>query len=302
MNNNIYIADTELHEIKKFSSNGDFITKMGRKGQGPGEFEEITAICSDDSSNVFAFDRNQMRITVFSGEGQYKKTIRLNISTWFDAKRLIVSNNQILVFGTLGNDLELFHRFDNSGKKINSFGKYEFIQNEKYEKMSLNASPGYFCIVNSDEIIYTRDHYDNTIFIYNNDRLNKIIVNNLHSGPPYLVEDISTYEDVRKKMKTGKYNFSVMGSGKFFVGSSLRTSIGIYQLNSGNIIHIISKKKEKRVREYGIELYNQKMQLLGYYPIGENFEYIIKHKDNADNIYAYSNYPEPVIYKLKLTN
>jgi len=35
---NLYVLDTGNHRIQKFSPDGDFLATLGRKGQGPGEF------------------------------------------------------------------------------------------------------------------------------------------------------------------------------------------------------------------------------------------------------------------------
>ena len=42
---NVYVADTYNHRIKKFDSNGNFITKWGRKGTGDGQFDRPRYSC-----------------------------------------------------------------------------------------------------------------------------------------------------------------------------------------------------------------------------------------------------------------
>jgi len=36
---NIYVLDSRLSSIKKFDKNGNFLTSIGKQGQGPGEMQ-----------------------------------------------------------------------------------------------------------------------------------------------------------------------------------------------------------------------------------------------------------------------
>jgi hypothetical protein len=71
---NIYVADMSNFRVQKFNRNGKYLMTIGRKGQGPGEFEQPTKILIDESKgNIYVQD--QMRIKVFDKEGKYATDI-----------------------------------------------------------------------------------------------------------------------------------------------------------------------------------------------------------------------------------
>lgn len=71
---NIYVADMSNFRVQKFDRDGKYLMTIGRKGQGPGEFEQPTKILIDEAKgNIYVQD--QMRIKVFDKEGKYTTDI-----------------------------------------------------------------------------------------------------------------------------------------------------------------------------------------------------------------------------------
>ena len=60
-NGNIFIPDIEEHNIKVFDKNGKYIKTMGRKGQGPGEFQYISHIDFLSNGNMIVVDSDGRR-------------------------------------------------------------------------------------------------------------------------------------------------------------------------------------------------------------------------------------------------
>ena len=87
-NGDIYVADghsgggTEVGNarIMKFDSRGRFIKTWGRKGMGPGEFDEIHSLELDSQGRLFVADRQNNRIQIFDGNGNF-------IDQWFQFGR-----------------------------------------------------------------------------------------------------------------------------------------------------------------------------------------------------------------------
>jgi len=73
---NIYIADSSNARIQKFTKEGTFVASLGRKGQGPGEFNSIRSLAVDADDRLFAFDASQRRLTILTTEGKEVRTIR----------------------------------------------------------------------------------------------------------------------------------------------------------------------------------------------------------------------------------
>lgn len=63
--NRIYIADAPQYTIHLYSSDGDYLSSVGREGDGPGEFRDVSHIQVAENQ-LFVFDRNQQRVVRFS--------------------------------------------------------------------------------------------------------------------------------------------------------------------------------------------------------------------------------------------
>jgi len=86
---NIYVADAGNSRIQKFNKNGNYILTIGRKGQGPGEFElPIDLEIADTTGHIYVVDKNDLyvlggrRIQIFSSSGEYLKGFALEHSIY----------------------------------------------------------------------------------------------------------------------------------------------------------------------------------------------------------------------------
>ena len=74
-NGDIFVADghggASNARIVKFDANGKFIKTWGKKGTGPGEFDEPHGIALDSSGRVFVADRVNARIQIFDQDGKF---------------------------------------------------------------------------------------------------------------------------------------------------------------------------------------------------------------------------------------
>ncbi|MDD8026241.1 MAG: 6-bladed beta-propeller [Acidobacteriota bacterium] len=73
---NIYIADVGNVRIQKFDKNGKFLASLGRKGQGPGEFDSIDSLDIDAKGRLWVLDRNQRRLMILTPDGREDRAIR----------------------------------------------------------------------------------------------------------------------------------------------------------------------------------------------------------------------------------
>jgi hypothetical protein len=72
---NLYVMDSGNRRIQKLDTEGTFIKTIGRKGQGPGEFERAYSMDIDNEDNLFVLDVSK-RIEVFSSEGNPLRSIK----------------------------------------------------------------------------------------------------------------------------------------------------------------------------------------------------------------------------------
>ena len=68
---NILVADTNNGRIQKFSSDGVFLSVIGRTGQGPGEFREPSGIAFDSSGNIYVADTSNQRVQKLKPDGTF---------------------------------------------------------------------------------------------------------------------------------------------------------------------------------------------------------------------------------------
>lgn len=67
----LVIVDSELHQVVICGLNGEFISKFGQRGTGPGEFNFPTHVSVDDGNRIYVTDSLNSRIQVFTAEGQF---------------------------------------------------------------------------------------------------------------------------------------------------------------------------------------------------------------------------------------
>ena len=71
LNDRLVIADSQRHEIVICDANGKFITKFGRRGTGPGEFNFPTHVSADGAGHIYVTDSMNYRIQVFDTGGKF---------------------------------------------------------------------------------------------------------------------------------------------------------------------------------------------------------------------------------------
>ncbi len=282
----IYIADRELKEIRKFNKAGEYLLKIGRPGQGPGEFQSISTLSVTPQDELIVFDDMQARISIFSDEGKHiKTTTKIIKDSWILPSEIFSENGNIILFGKLGESLKLFHKFDNDWNLMESYIDYEIIDNREFEEFSLLFDPGNCVYQQNGDVLYTKSFYDNQIYIYKNKELKKVIHRESDLNQPYAVK---VYHDVDKAMniKDKDYDFKSFGRGTAFVGKTHLSSLGLYQLSNGYLVNFISIRRSKDLFEIGVEMYDQEGKFLTYSKLGENLGYDIRCMDSQQLFYA----------------
>lgn len=74
---NIYVLDRGDNNIKKYDSQGAFIQTIGRKGEGPGEFQSPRFLCISDQDDIYV-DKGRNQIEIFALNGKYQRTQTLD--------------------------------------------------------------------------------------------------------------------------------------------------------------------------------------------------------------------------------
>lgn len=73
---NFYVNDWDRKRIQKYDSQGKYLLTIGRKGQGPGEFQNVWHPRFDKEKNMYVSDIASLRISFFNKEGKFLKQIK----------------------------------------------------------------------------------------------------------------------------------------------------------------------------------------------------------------------------------
>jgi len=73
---NVFIADGHGNSrIAKFDKDGRFIKTWGHRGKDPGQFNDPHSLAFDAKGNLYVADRENHRIQIFDGDGNFKSEI-----------------------------------------------------------------------------------------------------------------------------------------------------------------------------------------------------------------------------------
>ena len=89
-NGEIYISDGYVNSrVAKLDKDGEWIKSWGQRGKGPGEFNLVHSIAADAQGNIYVGDRNNRRIQVFDGDGNFRREMKIDVPFDDDAKPAI---------------------------------------------------------------------------------------------------------------------------------------------------------------------------------------------------------------------
>ncbi len=121
---NAYISDNSDMSIKVFNPQGKYLKTIGRKGNGPGEFESIGSMIFLPDGRLLVPDDQQRRTSFFSPDGQF-----LSSFPWkklYGPVYLVTASSFIvneIVYS--GESRELWVKaLDFSGEELFSFGRF----------------------------------------------------------------------------------------------------------------------------------------------------------------------------------
>ena len=131
----VAVANMQANEIRFYDRTGKFIKKVGRRGEGPGEFSQLMALHRMNGDSIIAND-SRGRYEVFSDQGDYVREFRfsndrtVNPMAWFANGMAIVGNTRIVDqrdrLGTWIDSIEIA-LFDARGNKVRTVGTFKFL-------------------------------------------------------------------------------------------------------------------------------------------------------------------------------
>ncbi len=92
---NFYVSDSDNNKIVKYNSQGKYLLTIGRKGQGPGEFQSLSMPRFDKDNNLYVADPINNRISFFDKNGKSLKQIQMQeryFDPYINSRGFIVAN------------------------------------------------------------------------------------------------------------------------------------------------------------------------------------------------------------------
>ncbi len=119
---NIYVCESASGQIKKFDGNGNYLTTIGQKGAGPGEFSGNLYGSFDSNGHLWVYDTGTQRLSKFTSAGIYQQSILLPFIN--PVTSFVMDDKNLFYFSMYDPTLEkVVHIFDGNGKPISSFGE-----------------------------------------------------------------------------------------------------------------------------------------------------------------------------------
>lgn len=303
---NIYILDSGNHRIQKFDSDGQYITTIGNKGQGPAEFYFPLSIDIDSKGYLYISDPQNQRIQILKPDGTDHKTISfykspagvIRISKSGDM--IMGSGDTFLSFSPGGIDEDktqsnLIKGLNLEGELLRDFG-----QPLDYKDLLMNRMGNRFHFtIDKDDNIYVTFNYQNRIEKYSPDgkiqwKADRKL--NYSTTPPkkksgYLKRSRGMVRIQQPQMNVCSGGIAVDDKGRIWVvtlkrqikeDESVQTSIRVERAASGErsmSINAVGNTDVKKTDVYQLEVFAPDGILLGKLPLNHFVDYIRIEKD-----------------------
>jgi len=113
---NFYVSDSDNQRILKYDPEGKYLLTIGREGQGPGEFQNLSLVRFDKDDNLYLTDAQNNRISFFDKDGKYLRQIRMterHLNPFINSKGSIIANKfSVSQEGNVQKQISLYGLFD----------------------------------------------------------------------------------------------------------------------------------------------------------------------------------------------
>jgi sugar lactone lactonase YvrE len=119
---NIFLADFDMGEIRKYNANHQLLKKFGTQGSGNGQFSGVRELAIGPNQKLYALDQNNSRVQIFdlegnflgkfgsSGSGNGQFSVPYGLAVGNDNKVYVADkdNHRVQIFDANGNFLSKF--------------------------------------------------------------------------------------------------------------------------------------------------------------------------------------------------
>lgn len=313
---NIFIADSKKILVNMYSSEGNFLKSFGGEGQGPGEFEEVSAIAIDDVGNLLVLDRMSFklaRFTVNNGnveEHLFEDMSQINMTTLVPLEDHRFAGIYVeSITPDQEDDIIRAVRVYRFGDRVKESDHFEIFTHQFNKAQPLENRMGRVLghkLTNLDNKLVAVGNtvYMGKLFIINFNNDDDIIeTKNNAINPPYYVQFDTRSRDISGFMSsygsTGIFHFQILYYSMMLEGSR------------GYLFHIFKKNEEEGgAISDEMEIYTKDGELLMYKPVssflpdGEERYRMYSHLDEDRRLFVKYFYddrdPEIRVYQLHI--
>ena len=127
----IVVGDHGTNEIRFYDSTGRWLSSVGRKGSGPGEFEDLAMVFLGPADSLYAIEPRNGRVNVIDRQGRFGRTFRPEFPGQgrFAMFQGVLPSGDLLINGSLALEPKMsglhrsaaeFFRYRPDGKKLDS--------------------------------------------------------------------------------------------------------------------------------------------------------------------------------------
>lgn len=199
---NIYVLDIKESHIKVFNPNGKLIRIIGRKGQGPGEFQRPYTVQITAQNEVVIRDVMVRKLHFFSLDGEYKKSIsfeKLFNQPILNSEGNILSIVNVDVVENPKYELQKLDLELNPLTFYYSFPKYDLARDGHNSFRSILQ----WAVTNNNEIVCGHPDEGYELRIFNSE--GQIIKNIITDYNPIKIPDEEIKRATRQKLPPGRF-------------------------------------------------------------------------------------------------
>ncbi|MBN1617828.1 6-bladed beta-propeller [Candidatus Dojkabacteria bacterium] len=309
---NMYIGERDKGGIRVFNEDGLFLEEIGRRGQGPGEFIELTDMTIDSSNNIIVLDRRNRRVTTYMISNDSLLSFRFTDSECIDPFYVRKMNEDCYFLYyreenkiQQNHNCDVFHLYDGHFEKVSSFDDNGQLwpSDNSFMTNSIGEHKLKIAIIAENDFLAVPGLYSGEIIRFL--RKSAGWESKVYSGfkpklKSYVILDRDKYldyENRRYKKALPTNSYSISGPFGAFLIRRLRQTRGIFTLNNGIIVHFSEKHKKGDVFIQMIEFFTKTGEYLGFAQYDErnfrdkNQEIILRDvlwKDKLDRFYLQS--------------
>jgi hypothetical protein len=230
----ILVLDARDAVLRVFDMNGKFLAKVGRQGEGPGEFRFPTALDVSSNGHIFVCDIGLGRITEFENDLKPIRTVRPGVAVGGVYNMIVLEHEIVIGSATSGGPdaVNVIHVFDReTGEHIRSFGALPPAPSERVSRL---IGVGRLRLAKDGSLWYTY-------------------------VAPYIIENYTLDGKLRRRIERpaewlppagDAFEVTMRGTRTQITNHPFASSLGVLELPDGHLLHQVRLPDGREVLDW----------------------------------------------------